>query len=163
MHKKLVLGPILGLESDHHYTVVVVTDQSASSVNVSYPHHQPVPAQLIGEIDNGKVWRMELNIDSAGEETIDYTLQQDGLTLLDQRGKQRWSFYVPGDKEKPKFAYASCNGFSDLTLMNSTEAPFRLWETMAQEHQREPFSLLLMGGDQVYADSIWTKITALKR
>ncbi|NAX20634.1 alkaline phosphatase D family protein [Vibrio sp. V39_P1S14PM300] len=163
MHKKLVLGPILGLESDHHYTVVVVTDQSAGSVNVSYPHHQPVPAQLIGEIDNGKVWRMELNIDSAGEETIDYTLQQDGLTLLDQRGKQRWSFYVPGDKEKPKFAYASCNGFSDLTLMNSTEAPFRLWETMAQEHQREPFSLLLMGGDQIYADAIWTKITALKR
>ncbi|WP_428776175.1 alkaline phosphatase D family protein [Vibrio sp.] len=162
MHKKLVLGPILGLESDHHYTVVVVTDKSAGSVSVSYPHHQPVPAQLIGEINDGKVWRMEINIDSPGEETIDYTLQQEGLTLHDQRGNQGWSFYVPGQQEKPKFAYVSCNGFSDLTLMNTTEQPFRLWKTMAQEHQREAFSLLLMGGDQVYADAIWTKVSLLK-
>lgn len=162
MHNKLVLGPILGLESDQLYTVVVVTKKSADSVHVSYLNHQLVPAQLIGEISDGKVWRMELSIDTSGADVIDYSLQQDGLTLIDQQGNQSWSFYVPSEKEKPKFAYASCNGFSDLTLMNTTDEPFRLWKTMASEHKREPFSLLFMGGDQVYADAIWTKISLLK-
>ncbi|NOI14211.1 alkaline phosphatase D family protein [Vibrio hepatarius] len=162
MQTKMVLGPILGLESDHHYTVVVVTSKTANSVSVSYPQHSPVPATLIGEINDGKVWRMELNIEGHGAETITYALQQDGEQLLDKRGNREWSFYVPGPQEKPKFAYASCNGFSDLKIMNTTEKPYHLWSEMAKEHQQEPFSLLLMGGDQVYADAIWTEVDTLK-
>jgi hypothetical protein len=34
---------------------------------------------------------------------------------------------------------------------------------MRDEHAEAPFSLLLLGGDQVYADSIWTQLTALKQ
>ena len=59
-------------------------------------------------------------------------------------------------------AYASCNGFSDPNLMNSTDQPYALWTEMKEQHQEEPFSLLILGGDQVYADSIWSKVKALE-
>src|SRR5690606_41067643 len=68
------------------------------------------------------------------------------------------SFHIPGKSEPPRFAYGSCNGFSALDLMHKTEEPYRLWQEMVIEHEKAPFSLLLMGGDQLYADNIWSAV-----
>jgi hypothetical protein len=153
MKHKLVLGPILGLESDTLYTVTFVTDSSVVDVSVKYSDTE-VAAFLLGKIYFGSVWRAQLSIPVGDPKKISYSIMTDGISIADNGDRLCWSFYVPGKNEKPKMAYVSCNRFSDYKLMNATEQPYRLWEDMKNEHAKSAFSLLLMGGDQVYADSI---------
>lgn len=161
MKHKLVLGPILGLESDTLYTVTFVTDSSVLNVSVKYSDTE-VAASLLGNIYSGSVWRAQLNIPVDDPKKISYGIMTDGIEITDNGDRSCWTFYVPGENEKSKIAYVSCNGFSDYKLMNATEQPYKLWEDMKSEHAKTAFSLLLMGGDQVYADSIWTQLGSLK-
>jgi hypothetical protein len=59
-------------------------------------------------------------------------------------------------------AYASCNGFSDPKVMKKIDDNNYLWKDVAKKHGREPFNMLLMGGDQIYSDSMWTLVPELR-
>lgn len=160
MINKLVLGPILGLESDTLYTVTFVTDKLATITTVEYGANV-TSAILIGEIYSGLVWRAELEITAQGQQ-VAYQVMSDGVTMSDASGNVNWHFYVAGQNSQPQIVYGSCNGFSDYKLMTTIDKPYQLWHEMAEQHAIAPFSLLLLGGDQVYADSIWTKVSLLK-
>lgn len=103
-------------------------------------------------------------------------------------GGPTWHFTVPGIGQAPHMAYVSCNGFSDPNVMRKLVRPAnavwadlldshdpairgkdtvldkeQLWhETRLQQHQVQRFHLLLMGGDQLYCDSIWQDLPALR-
>src|SRR5690606_26265439 len=77
-------------------------------------------------------------------------------------GRGEWAFYLPAKTEKPKIMYGSCNGFSSADLVNKTDHPYRLWNTLATEHAASPYSLMILGGDQLYADEMWSTVPALK-
>ncbi len=161
MPKEIILGPILGLESDTDYTVVFLTRDSTNKASVKF-NENSVDANKIGEIRGSVVWKAMLSVEQLDvPQRIPYEilLEKNGDI---QRVNHGWQFYVPGKNEKPKFAYASCNGFSDFKLMTSTQEPYKLWHEMRKEHDTQPFSLMLLGGDQVYADSLWTKVDLLK-
>ena len=51
-----------------------------------------------------------------------------------------------------RIAYVSCNGRERGDGERSPEERNALWKRLAAEHARAPFSLLLHGGDQLYAD-----------
>lgn len=169
MQNKLMLGPLLGLETGNYYTVVFVTANSSTApvkrAEVLFNSVAAV-AEKIGSIYAGEVWRAEIQLPSFAEpQRIQYQIQCDGRPFYSQQNVCSWAFYLPAQSEKPKFAYASCNGFSDLKLMNTTAEPYRLWQDMAalHSHSAQPFSLLLLGGDQLYADSIWTEVKQLQQ
>jgi hypothetical protein len=92
-------------------------------------------------------------------------------------------FYVPGRQSELNYAFASCNGFSDPAAMRKIDDNNALWRFMQDRHESrtseykddkitvahvEPkaggrhYHALLLGGDQVYADSIWHDIAWLK-
>ncbi|MCB4785690.1 MULTISPECIES: alkaline phosphatase D family protein [unclassified Delftia] len=107
------------------------------------------------------------------------------------KGGMKWSFTVPGKADAPRVAYVSCNGFSDPAGMRKLVRPENaVWEDLLYSHDRrlrdpqreklldkeqlwheerihdrdlQRFHLMLMGGDQIYFDSIWEKIDALKQ
>ena len=62
---------------------------------------------------------------------------------------------LPPVNASPTMAYASCNGFSSLKLKKSTKDANAVWKKMAAQHAKKPYHLLLLGGDQVYADEMW--------
>lgn len=162
MTDKLVLGPIIGLESDNHYTILFVVKNIQSAVVLL--GEQSIQAQCIGEIVSGGVWRADIHVPQKAQGFfVEYKVVCDNKQYQSQLTISEWAFYVPGVNEKPKFAYASCNGFSDYRLMNTAENPYRLWDLMKSEHDSAPFAALLMGGDQVYADSIWSTIEPLQK
>ncbi len=83
-----------------------------------------------------------------------------------------FDFHVPAKDQMPAMAYASCAGFHSAKAAQSygqkkNERWQHLnerWQHLVAQHQanavqsnaeKRPFHLLLMGGDQVYADSIW--------
>jgi hypothetical protein len=99
-----------------------------------------------------------------------------------------WHFTVPALGAAPRMAYVSCNGFSDPSGMRKLVRPAHtVWQDLLESHDRllrpadrlldkeqlwheerihdqglQRFHVLLMGGDQIYFDSIWEDIPALK-
>jgi len=114
-----------------------------------------IPAKAIGGFKAGRaelaLWRYDFLVkQTAAAGAARYTLD----------GTQR-TIQVPALDAAPRIAYASCNGFSSLKLMKSTKVPYALWEDLARKHAAEPFHLLLLGGDQLYTDSMWEELEAL--
>lgn len=71
-------------------------------------------------------------------------------------------FVVPGTSSRARMAYASCNGFSSMKLMKSIDQKNALWADMLEKHRLAPHHLLLLGGDQIYADAMWETVQGLE-
>lgn len=161
---KLLVGPLLGLESDKNYTVCFLTEKSVAAAAVlMQAGRSSIAGRVVGETKSGKFWRAEIDIQlQAASRSIDYAIALDGAVATDQAERDSWTFFVPGEEENPLMSYASCNGFSSGDLSNKTEDPYAQWRRMAEMHEENPFSLMIMGGDQIYADEVWTKVDELK-
>jgi len=171
MTVKLLIGPLLGLENESLYTVCFSTPLTAAQASVSFNGHA-ITAQKIGSTPTSNVWRAEWDAQvQITPRVVRYNVIVDGAPAGNQDGTE-WTFYVPGEKEKPRLLYASCNGFSSPDLVTKTERPYILWGKIRKFQQAEiakaesnaaaaPYSLMLMGGDQLYADEIWTKVKEL--
>lgn len=73
-------------------------------------------------------------------------------------GTPSWQFAVPPvaeNRNRFRIAYTSCNGFSSPSAMKHVTNKNERWENLLKAHGKEPYHLLIMGGDQVYADSLW--------
>lgn len=62
-----------------------------------------------------------------------------------------------------RIAYVSCNGQEHGDVDRSVAERNAMWRRLAGEHGRAPFSLLLHGGDQLYADEVVQSHPALSR
>lgn len=124
--------------------------------------------------------RYDLSLKQIGQERrVPYTLE--GVS-------ETWHFTVPEKNYAPRMAYVSCNGFSDPSsirkLIRGENAVWadllcnhdklvrpddykldkeQLWhEQRTHDQGLQRFHLLLMGGDQIYFDSIWEDVKELK-
>ena len=163
MNEPIIVGPLLGFEAGEYYTVCILTEPMVAppTLKVSGKTKRLAFAKK-ATVGNNEFWRAEFKVTARAKgANIEYAIHCKSDTLTDLHGRDRWEFYVPGKTEQPKIAYASCNGFSSVKLVRDTNEPFALWQLMAATHQgttaqaAQPFALLLLGGDQVYADDIW--------
>ncbi|QBX36090.1 alkaline phosphatase family protein [Paracoccus liaowanqingii] len=53
-----------------------------------------------------------------------------------------------------RLAYVSCNGEEVGDMLREGSERNAMWSRLREEHRRQPFALLLHGGDQVYADEV---------
>lgn len=153
----LSFGPVLGLETAHdgnYYTCLVACAR------------QPVwrvdgmerPFVMLGKLANGNtLWRAEWKAPEKPpvERMVGYSVEVDSERLRQASGVDSWQFHVPAAGKPLRFVYGSCNGFSSKKLMASTSNPHAMWERLVEDHRCEPLSLLVLGGDQIYADSLW--------
>lgn len=173
MSVKLLLGPLLGLESDTHYTVCFSTARSANRAAVTF-NGRSIDAHKTGETPSSNIWRAEWTAKLQPDaQLVRYNVYVEGEQAHNQDGDE-WCFYVPGEREKPRLLYASCNGFSSSDLVSKTERPYILWGKIRKFQLTElakintdeipaPYSLMLLGGDQVYADELWSKVPLLNK
>ncbi|MDM5056166.1 alkaline phosphatase family protein [Aeromonas dhakensis] len=159
----LVMGPLLGLESETEYSICFMAQASCQSAAVRI-NGELQAASKQADTPRGGFWRLvwQASPKSKAGTPVDYEILLDKQPAQDLAGYDKWQFHLPGKKEPVRIGYASCNGFSDFKLLTSTPAPYVMWDKLAAEHKAHPFSLLLMGGDQVYADSLWTSVPTLK-
>ena len=161
MNEKLVLGPLLSVEGESKY-VVCFLSKVDSSFSVFFDDKE-IKAEKVADLKYGFFYRAEYLLkQSKSARTITYKISNKSSFFSDIHDRSSWSFYVPSSIEKPKFAYASCNGFSSPDLLAKTDEPYLLWDKLLDQHKAKPFSILIMGGDQVYADEIWSKVSELE-
>lgn len=169
MSQPIIVGPLLGFEEGDFYTVCVLLAAGSPAPILELPgQQQTYPFAQVATVGMNEFWRAEFSLPLPASGTrVDYIIKVNGAAIADQHDRSGWSFYMPGSGEEPLIAYASCNGFSSAKLARDTDEPYRLWKRMAKMHNGvpakngnpakppKPFSLLLMGGDQVYADELW--------
>lgn len=101
-----------------------------------------------------KVWRYDFSVPLAE------TARKVGYRF---KGRQEgWEFHVPEKGSIPNMAYASCTGFSSNKLMQKTKDPYGMVRQLNERHGSNAYHLMMMGGDQVYADSMFDKVPALR-
>lgn len=162
------LGPLLGIEANHSYTVCFLSETKFRKNSLKLE---------LNKIDSGKNWQcayesctklqnhyfyrfsFSVPIQNAAY-AVSYLLSSDGKKLHDSHGREEWEFEVAGQTSMPKIGFSSCNGDSSKHPSKISKKDFSMWKKMKQDHLRpnERFHLLLMGGDQVYADSIWDEV-----
>jgi PhoD related phosphatase len=157
----LKLGPVLrflGYENNEwRFSVLAIMAENDIAPEVTLVGKPiPVKSNVTLMHTKSKVWIWEGSVPvSAKSQTVQYTLN-----------KVSFSFNIPAQNQKPSIVYASCNGFSDPTLMKNISDQNALWKRMKSLHdgvdtirsQRYgPWHLLLMGGDQIYSDAMWNK------
>jgi len=176
----ILLGPILGYEWDDakqqsYYTVIARiaanSDTNPDRAPVWVVDGQAVPMQALRELHDGsRVWRGEVRLnafDAAQERgrSVTYRIECQGTALHNLCGDDQWAFHLPGrltPDQQPRVAFCSCNGFTNATALNDRE-PLALWQHMQDLHAQEPFSLLIMGGDQLYCDDLARQSGTLAR
>jgi hypothetical protein len=143
---------------------------------------RPCPApKVLLERSKETILRYDLSCDQqAQERTVQFGVG---------RGGPQWQFSIPGQDYAPRMAYVSCNGFSDPSGMRKLVRPENaVWADLISNHDSDlraagylldkeqlwhegrihdkglkRFHLLLMGGDQIYFDSIWEDVKPLKK
>ena len=137
------------------------------------------PPLLLAQRAGLQLLRYDFTVELADQERrIRYAVDGTGLS---------WEFTVPGKHRDVRTAYVSCNGFSDPRAMRKlSQKAGAVWQDLVSNHDRhlhpdapvdkeqlwhlelghgdkvQRFHVLVMGGDQLYFDSIWEDIPALK-
>ncbi len=159
---EIILRPILGFrgttDDTWRMSVLYVTEgrgRPGTLVVRDRGQEQTIANSIALKSFGGKhVWRYDFEVArSAKVRTVRY------WHLL---GGGRHSFSVPAAGTSPRIAYASCNGFSDPRDMKKVDDKNGRWTHMAGKHGEDAYHLLVMGGDQVYADSIWETVPSIK-
>lgn len=164
----VALGPVLsfkGLSPENSWgvSVLVVTDigqapqisVEPASVQVLIGQWQLLAAQAASQDATKRhhIWHCDLDVvQQAG--AIEVTYRIDGAAPA--------TFAVPPLGAVPGIIYASCNGFSDPKYMKAVDDNMALWKRAKGLHTKTPHHLLIMGGDQVYADEIWSAFDELE-
>ncbi len=97
-------------------------------------------------------WRFHFGASLAQQESfLDYQILG--------RSNRVW---LPEAGSAPRLAYASCAGFSDAKDMKRVADKNAMWRAMSTRYVDPHCHLLLLGGDQVYSDSMWTLLPSLR-
>jgi hypothetical protein len=157
-----VCGPILGFRGERdgawHMVVLVATESEGGAGELMHaalpPEQASLPPAQLAEVAGLRFWVYSVMVPVHEEDqTVDY-----GFVGEDRR----WRFTVPGRGRYPRIAYASCNGLSQPGEMKKIADKGALWTQLLSMHGDQPYHLLLMGGDQIYADELWNAVPALR-
>ena len=163
---KILMGPVLSLrraDAEHWHVsalMVVNTSDAPESLHIKRigPHDDATMEASAAELwvyGNQAVYRYDMKI----------RRDENCATRVEYRftgTPQPWLFHVPAATGKPRMAFVSCNGFSSAGAIKKVKDKNHLWSHMAMLHAENPYHVLIMGGDQVYADQIWEKCPAIK-
>jgi hypothetical protein len=157
----IYLRPVLGFQgydekkSLWQLSVILVADAEPGNLTTtSSAKAAPasVPPTALWTHSRKTVYRYEFAAKLKAEES----------TLRYEVAGKSYDVALPAKGIAPRMFYSSCNGFSSLKAMKSVNEKNAMWSRLEREHATKPHHLLLMGGDQVYADSMWETVATMK-
>ena len=120
-----------------------------------------------GDVGGGVYWRWTVEAVRGPEDRrVGYVVRAAGASVEGLEEERRVDdVCVPALGSLPRIAFFSCNGTEQIEAIRTHPDPRALWKDILRRHQgNQPgashlpgYHLLLGGGDQVYADSLWHK------
>jgi hypothetical protein len=133
-------------------SALVVTDGQPAAVTLATAPKRPIEGRLLWQngMRNAFCYYIQAPVKTKSS-SISYSVEDQTYTIA-----------IPSKDGSPRMAYASCNGFSSPKIMKHVAEKNHLWTEMGKKHNATPYHLLLMGGDQVYADPIWDAVRPIR-
>ncbi|WVM87546.1 hypothetical protein UMZ34_12980 [Halopseudomonas pachastrellae] len=139
----VMTGPLLFLDHVEKYvlrlSVLFIADNGECPEPIETVHGVHT-AEILAEYDHMTVWRARFDLPANRSSCYAWNGQSYSLAS-DFRGDIR-------------IAYVSCNGEQIGDLEREGSERNAMWARLTEDHRNAPFSLLLHGGDQVYADQV---------
>lgn len=174
---KRVLGPVLyarpAKPEQWCFDVALLIDggsaKKAPPCSLESPDAEVTGPEAVADfsdVGRGVYWRWRITCDRAAdaESIVRYRFRATGAGVDDLDGAFR-RVAVPAVGQLPRIFFFSCNGFSSADLMHDVDEPNALWRQAMEKHEgaikgkdsslRGGHHLLVGGGDQIYADSLW--------
>ena len=152
------MGPILsfrGVSEDGlswNLSALVVAEGAPGELRIEAAGGAAAACAELWKVGNLSAWRYQFTAPlSADASKFRYTIGDRGFEVA-----------LPARGMPPRLAYTSCNGFSSLKAMKGVDDKNALWKRLADQHRTDPYHLLMMGGDQVYADSMWETVRVMR-
>lgn len=164
------VGPILGLDAEYTYTVCFASKKKFDQTKIALK-------LKIDGVENSVILEDRITLSSLyfyrfsfdvpaleNDYEAQYSVVYSSSLVADRHRRKSWSFTVPGRTAMPRVAYASCNGDSKVHPSKLSKNDLVMWNRMREIHSspEKAFHCLVLGGDQVYADSIWDDVAILK-
>ena len=94
---RLVMGPLLGLESETAYSVCFMTEPGCQSAGVRI-NGELLAASKQADTPKGGFWRLiwQASPKSKAGTPVDYEILLDNKPAHDQAGYDKWQFHLPG-------------------------------------------------------------------
>ncbi len=176
----ITMGPILGFKKnendkwkicalivedkdDNHQLEWSITKRGTKSVTPAEDNRNAKPKTLL-EHRNERVTLFDLEIDLENEELeIRYSFTTESDSDTDQKYKDIPIHIPQKDIASIRMAFASCNGFSTRKGTQKIDDINERWKNLKRIHEENGgYQLLMLGGDQIYADSIWDVVPSIK-
>ena len=164
MAGQIKMGPILGFRGAEggkwQTSALIVTQGDNTEPQLKFGAKETqASVTRLKSFGDGHVWRFEWEVDQTDkEQPVAYSIN----------GGAEFTYVVPA-KDKPlRIAYGSCFGFSSLKYMNKVDDKNAMWSVLKSKHEdsrpeaNKPYHLMMMGGDQVYADAMWETVQLMK-
>ncbi|WP_227270662.1 alkaline phosphatase D family protein [Roseobacter weihaiensis] len=139
--KTEILGPFLTLDaadSDRMHLAAVFVAPQGVTVPAVQVQDVDYPAVRLAQIDESVIYRVRFAVPT--DRASAYAWQGTTYDLAsDLRGDLR-------------IAFASCNGEEHGDMDREEAERNVMWARLGAQHEAAPFSILLHGGDQIYAD-----------
>lgn len=139
------VGPILffrGHENDRLELAALLVRPESEMPPVVRVGNSVVPSELLHRQHGVAVYRYRFSLPAASGGS--YCVADDRFDVAG---------IADGDL---RLAYVSCNGQETGDRERAPEERNIMWQRLARQHASEPFHLLLHGGDQLYADEMFT-------
>lgn len=113
-----------------------------------------IPPRFLHDYGGETLWRYDFAVPRGHQDG------RAGYGFVDD--PRTWHLPVPGTALPARIAYAACGGCEDETRIAAAGLGRNtMWGSLLSRHRGDPFHLLLLGGDQVYADGLWSGVPAL--
>jgi hypothetical protein len=164
----ILAGPFLkfcgATNANWSVSILLITNADGPpSVAARSANSPDAAVQKIYSFQNNYFWTCRVTAErTAADRTVSYVCSVDGTSRIAE-------WVIPSTGTAPRMAYASCAGFhSPRDAQRYGARRNERWQHLLKNHRHRltdktrasdgerPAHLLLMGGDQVYADSIWS-------
>jgi hypothetical protein len=149
------MGPVLLFRGRHgdewRLAAILVREGGIPPEDLVVDGAAPVAPTLLTQVGVRCLWRYEFAVRLGGEPR----------RALYAIGTGRWPIDLPAADGALRLAFTACNG-TETQDDQSEENRNERWRHLAARHEEAGFHLLLQGGDQIYSDSLWHDIPALR-
>lgn len=149
---------MLGYESRSRYSVSFVIAARSESSDYSVTTCCGVATLELAEtLPSGRTFvRFLISLPAAPPRTVTYSVIKAKNSSEDPLHSGQ--FHVPEHGERPRVAFASCNGYSSgkearQDLERAVEGK-GMWRKLVEDHEDSPIHLMVLGGDQIYTDEL---------
>ena len=153
----LKLGPILNLRATEEnfwdLSILVVSKTPTSDLNFRLEKGECISRSTLYETKGFITSRFDVRV----------AREKEAVEVKYFLGFDFWIFNVPARDTDPQMTFLSCNGFSAPSEIKKVDDKNAMWKALLFQHRVMPYNLMIMGGDQVYADEIWERCSEIKK